>query len=177
MPKRRQSLPTEHHHLATWFSTWLLGFPVGEIIFAFANRDGNMPGPVPTTGGYRMRAIRYLVLPLCFSTALMAEAVKEPKKSSKGTSDVAPVILVADGLNADGSLIDNYQRGLRYAIDYFGNHGPYYIYLLGPNSEQSVREIYDSSFGTPRTSSASAGRLLVSCARLKRRRCKKRSRA
>ena len=72
----------------------------------------------------------------------MAGAVKEPKKNSEGASDVAPVILVADGLNADGSLIDNYQRGLRYAIDYFGNYGPYYIYLLGPDSERSVREIY-----------------------------------
>ena len=89
-----------------------------------------------------MRAITYLVLSLCFSTALMAEEVKEPKKNSEETSGVAPVILVADGLNADGSLIENYQRGLRYAIDYFGNYGPYYIYLLGPDSEQSVREIY-----------------------------------
>ena len=89
-----------------------------------------------------MRAITYLVLSLCFSTALMEEEVKEPKKNSEGTSGVAPVILVADGLNADGSLIENYQRGLRYAIDYFGNYGPYYIYLLGPDSEQSVREIY-----------------------------------
>lgn len=89
-----------------------------------------------------MRAITYLVLPLCFSTALIAEEFKEPKKNSEGTSGVAPVILVADGLNADGSLIENYQRGLRYAIDYFGNYGPYYIYLLGPDSEQSVREIY-----------------------------------
>ncbi len=44
-------------------------------------------------------------------------------------SDVAPVFLVAEGLNADGSLIENYKRGLRYAADYFGNYGPYYIYL------------------------------------------------
>ena len=86
----------------------------------------------------------FSLIPLfaCFSTALMAEEDKEPKKNSEGTSGVAPVILVADGLNADGSLIENYQRGLRYAIDYFGNYGPYYIYLLGPDSEQSVREIY-----------------------------------
>ena len=53
-----------------------------------------------------------------------------------------PVLFVADGLNANGSLVKNYQRGLQYAIDYFGNHGPYYVYLLGPDSEQSVREIY-----------------------------------
>jgi len=55
---------------------------------------------------------------------------------------VEPALFVADGLNADGSLVRNYQRGLRYAIDYFGNYGPYYVYLLGPDSEQSVREIY-----------------------------------
>jgi hypothetical protein len=55
---------------------------------------------------------------------------------------VEPILFVADGLNADGSLVKNYQRGLQYAIDYFGNYGPYYVYLLGPDSEQSVREIY-----------------------------------
>ena len=38
--------------------------------------------------------------------------------------------------------MENYRRGLRYAIDYFGNYGPYFIYLLGPDSEQSIREIY-----------------------------------
>ena len=89
-----------------------------------------------------MRALTYLVLSLCFSTALRAEEAKELKKNSEGTSGVAPVILVADGLNADGSLIENYQRGLRYAIDYFGNYGPYYVYLLGSDSEQSVKKIY-----------------------------------
>ena len=57
-------------------------------------------------------------------------------------SDLEPVFLVADGLNADGTLVENYRRGLRYAIDYFGNYGPYFIYLLGPDSEQSIREIY-----------------------------------
>ncbi|MBP62683.1 MAG: hypothetical protein CMJ62_14280 [Planctomycetaceae bacterium] len=67
---------------------------------------------------------------------------EESKTTSKPTSKVAPVLLVADGLNTDGSLVKNYQRGLRYAIAYFGNYGPYYIYLLGPDSEPSVREIY-----------------------------------
>ena len=59
-----------------------------------------------------------------------------------GTSTVEPKIFVAEGLNADGSLVKNYQRGLRYAIDYFGSYGPYYVYLLGPDSESSVREIF-----------------------------------
>ena len=66
----------------------------------------------------------------------------EPTTKSQRTSTRAPVILVADGLNKDGSLVENYQRGLRYAINYFGNYGPYYVYLLGPDSESSVRTIY-----------------------------------
>lgn len=60
----------------------------------------------------------------------------------EAVTSVEPVLFVADGLNTDGSLVRNYQRGLRYAIDYFGNYGPYYVYLLGPDSEQSIREIY-----------------------------------
>ena len=57
-------------------------------------------------------------------------------------TDIEPVFLVAEGLNADGALVQNYKRGLNYARDYFGNYGPYCVYLLGPKSEQSVREIY-----------------------------------
>ena len=56
--------------------------------------------------------------------------------------DQEPVFLVAKGLNVDGSLVENYRRGLNYAIDYFGNYGPYYICLLGPGSESSIRNIY-----------------------------------
>ena len=55
---------------------------------------------------------------------------------------VEPVLFVAAGLNSNGSLVRNYQRGLQYAMDYFGRYGPYYVYLLGPDSEQSVRHIY-----------------------------------
>lgn len=54
----------------------------------------------------------------------------------------APVLFVAEGLNADGSLVKNYQRGLQYAAAYFGNYGPYYVYLLGQGNEQSVRKIF-----------------------------------
>ena len=53
-----------------------------------------------------------------------------------------PVCHIAEGLNADGSLLANYQRGLDYTIDYLGNLGPYHIYLLGRDSERSVRDIY-----------------------------------
>ncbi len=59
----------------------------------------------------------------------------------RGT-DVEPMIVVADGLNEDGNLVENYRRGLRYAMDYFGNYGPYYVYLLGPGNESNVREIF-----------------------------------
>ncbi len=62
--------------------------------------------------------------------------------NAEATATIEPVLFVADGLNADDSLVKNYRRGLRYAMDYFGNHGPYYVYLLASDSEESVREIY-----------------------------------
>tara|TARA_B100000945_G_C20422146_1_gene618591 strand:- start:1106 stop:2068 length:963 start_codon:yes stop_codon:yes gene_type:complete len=58
------------------------------------------------------------------------------------TVNAAPVLFVAKGLNKDGSLVENYQRGLRYAINYFGNYGPYYVYLLSSDNEDSIRQIY-----------------------------------
>jgi len=64
-------------------------------------------------------------------------ASHSPRKTAE-----TPVLFVAEGLNADGSLVKNYQRGLQYATAYFGHYGPYYVYLLGPASERSVREIY-----------------------------------
>ena len=88
-----------------------------------------------------MRLCFSLIFILSCSIAGIAND-EESKNTHDPTVKVAPVLLVADGLNTDGSLVNNYQRGLRYAIDYFGNHGPYYVYLLGPDSEQSVREIY-----------------------------------
>lgn len=65
-----------------------------------------------------------------------------PKKKSESGSKQGPILHIAAGLNDDGSLLKYYQRGLNYAIQYFGNHGPYYVYLLGPKSERSVRDIY-----------------------------------
>lgn len=49
--------------------------------------------------------------------------------SSPRKAPGAPVLFVAEGLNSDGSLVKNYQRGLQYATAYFGNYGPYYVYL------------------------------------------------
>jgi len=72
---------------------------------------------------------------------LFARAEGDNSNFAKET-EVQPVFHVAEGLNADGSLVANYERGLDYAIDYFGNYGPYHIYLLGAKSEASVRAIY-----------------------------------
>ena len=86
-------------------------------------------------------------LPFVF-TFLLAYAIagmtlaEEPVKRDDAPIIPAPVLLVADGLNKDGSLVKNYRRGLDYAIDYFGNYGPYYVYLLSSDSEESIRQIY-----------------------------------
>ena len=86
-------------------------------------------------------------LPFVF-TFLLAYAIagmtlaEEPVKRDDAPIIPAPVLLVADGLNNDGSLVKNYRRGLDYAIDYFGNYGPYYVYLLSSDSEESIRQIY-----------------------------------
>ena len=65
----------------------------------------------------------------------------EQHKLTKQTN-IEPVLLVADGLNSNGSLVNNYKRGLNYAINYFGNYGPYYVYLLGPSNKKNIEEIY-----------------------------------
>ncbi|MDE0865769.1 MAG: hypothetical protein OSA98_18435 [Rubripirellula sp.] len=76
----------------------------------------------------------------CSITAIANDG--ETRKNTESTLQLAPVLRVAEGLNADGSLVKHYQRGLHYATKYFGTYGPYYIYLLGPDSEKSVHEIY-----------------------------------
>lgn len=88
-----------------------------------------------------MRFSVMLCVMLPCSIVVMADD-ENAKQPSAHSTRVAPMIVVAKGLNADGSLVKNYRRGLQYAIDYFGNYGPYYVYLLGPDSESSVREIY-----------------------------------
>ncbi len=57
-------------------------------------------------------------------------------------SHIEPQFFVSKGLDQDGSLVANYRRGLDYAIRYFGNYGPYKIYLLGPGNEQDIRAIF-----------------------------------
>ena len=72
----------------------------------------------------------------------LAHSTEDDRQDLILQTDIEPVLFVADGLNADDSLVKNYLRVLKYAIDYFGNYGPYYIYLLGPDNEQSIRDIY-----------------------------------
>ena len=91
--------------------------------------------------GFAMRGLFSLVLWLVFSCCLCAQQESSAKDRTRETR-VSPVIRIAGGLNADGSLEKNYRRGLNYAIKYFGNYGPYYVYLLGPDDESSVREIF-----------------------------------
>ncbi|MDP7050365.1 MAG: hypothetical protein QF600_00420 [Verrucomicrobiota bacterium] len=72
----------------------------------------------------------------------LANSIEDGVRNLARQTDIEPVLFVADGLNSDGSLVENYQRGLKYAIDYFGNYGPYYVYLLGPSNEQNIKDIY-----------------------------------
>ena len=88
-----------------------------------------------------MRFIITLVAYFCCLLPSLAIAEK-PQQTQSRISKAPPKIIVAKGLNADGSLVKNYRRGLEYAIDYFGNYGPYYVYLLGPGDEENIRAIY-----------------------------------
>ena len=81
------------------------------------------------------------ILGILVAGGLFAKAEGDNVKFAEET-EAEPVFHVAEGLNEDGSLVANYKRGLDYAIDYFGNYGPYHIYLLGAKSEASVRAIY-----------------------------------
>ena len=56
--------------------------------------------------------------------------------------DPKPTFHIAKGLNDDGSLLKYYKRGLDYAVNYFGNYGPYHVYLFGPEDEKSVRAMF-----------------------------------
>jgi hypothetical protein len=71
-----------------------------------------------------------------------AKAPQDARSILARETDIEPVFFIADGLNADGYLLKNYKRGLDYAINYFGNYGPYFVYLLGPKNEGTVRAIY-----------------------------------
>ena len=63
-------------------------------------------------------------------------AVPSEKNEPKHVFHVAP------GIDKNGSLIKFYKRGLDYAVNYFGNYGPYHIYLLGPKGENNIKKIF-----------------------------------
>lgn len=84
--------------------------------------------------------VRYLFL--WFTTIALAEADNTVSLKLNQETDIKPTIFVSEGLDQDGSLVAYYRRGLTYAIDYFGNYGPYYIYLLGPGNESNLTDIY-----------------------------------
>ena len=88
-----------------------------------------------------MRLVFIFVVYFCCVLPSLAFAEK-PQQTQSRLSKTPPKIIVAKGLNADGSLLKNYRRGLDYAIDYFGNYGPYYVYLLAPGDEDDIRAIY-----------------------------------
>jgi hypothetical protein len=70
------------------------------------------------------------------------DPIKDPKRKIPAQSKIEPTFHVAKGVDVNGSLIKYYKRGLDYAINYFGNYGPYHIYLLGPEDEKSVRALF-----------------------------------
>lgn len=86
----------------------------------------------------------YGLLPLyqIASAATTEDASENGVPKLNQATKMKPTFYVAEGLDPDGSLVKNYQRGLDYAIDYFGNYGPYNIYLLGPANEQNIRDIF-----------------------------------
>ena len=87
-------------------------------------------------------ALLFAITAFLLCPAATVTGQSNTQNTSQRSSNPKPVLRIAKGLNNDGSLAKYYQRGLDYAIKYFGNHGPYFVYLLGPDSEQSVRDIY-----------------------------------
>lgn len=87
-----------------------------------------------------------LVVPGCQNGTSPITAPDPPYDHSRAAlareTVIEPAFFVAEGLNADGSLMKYYKRGLDHAIDYFGNYGPYCVYLLGSKNEESVRAIF-----------------------------------
>ena len=47
----------------------------------------------------------------------LTHSIKDSSQDLTQQTDIEPVLFVADGLNADGSLVENYQRGINSAGD------------------------------------------------------------
>ena len=91
-------------------------------------------------------------------TSMLSTGCVVNSKNIHNETKNKPIIFVAEGLNNDGSLVKNYKRGLDYAIDYFGNYGPYYVYLMGPSNKQNILDIYLSRAKTRATPIPSSSR-------------------
>ena len=91
-------------------------------------------------------------------TSMLSTGCAGNNKNIHNETKNKPIIFVAEGLNNDGSLVKNYKRGLDYAIDYFGNYGPYYVYLMGPSNKQNILDIYLSRAKTRATPIPSSSR-------------------
>ena len=89
-----------------------------------------------------MRAFLIFAASLTCTAQLITVLAGDQKRKLPEESKVQPVFHVAKGVDVNGTLIKYYKRGLDYAIDYFGNYGPYHIYLFGPKDEKSVRSIF-----------------------------------
>ena len=78
-------------------------------------------------------------------TGCAEKSTPASQKAETGTA-IEPVLFVSDGLNSDGSLVKNYQRGLKYAIDYFGSYGPITSIFLDP----TARKVSETSIASER---------------------------
>ena len=83
-----------------------------------------------------------VIFPLLSGSGEGADSGQDSGRKVPTQSKIKPTFHVAKGVDVNGSLIKYYKRGLDYAIDYFGNYGPYHIYLFGPEDEKSVRAIF-----------------------------------
>ena len=50
---------------------------------------------------------------------------------------------ITDGFDSAGVIQEAFWEGYNYARDYFGAYGPVYVYMMGPTSEESNREIWE----------------------------------
>ncbi len=131
-------------HLPTSFSEEAVAFmdreKARELVQLHEVRLNEMMQSASTTG--EERELLRIQRRAEGAAAKTMKSVKNQTSKLNQETDVEPLFFVAEGLDTDGSLVKNYRRGLDYAIDYFGNYGPFNIYLMGPENEQSVRDIY-----------------------------------
>jgi len=50
---------------------------------------------------------------------------------------------ITEGFDSDGVIQEQFWEAYNFARDYFGAYGPVYVYMMGPTSEESNREIWE----------------------------------